>query len=230
MSTNKNDINKSLKYLSQLTEVEQKNSPSEIFYLGDFSLLEVGRRVAVVGSRKVSDLGIRRTRKIASFLAREGFTVVSGLAEGVDTIAINSAIDKGGKVIGVIGTPLDKYFPKENSELQDLIAREHLLLSQFPVGYPTSKKSFPMRNRTMALISDATIIVEASETSGTKHQGWEALRLGRSLFIMENVINDKGISWAKEMINYGAQVLTNENYQSLLLEVPFLTSKEEYVF
>ena len=82
----------------------------------------------------------------------------------------------------------------------------------------------------MALISDATIIIEASEKSGTKHQGWEALRLGRELFIMENVIKENNISWAKEMLNYGAQVLTNDNYRNLIENIPYLTSKEEYAF
>lgn len=81
----------------------------------------------------------------------------------------------------------------------------------------------------MALISDATIIIEASEKSGTKHQGWEALRLGRQLFIRENVLNDK-ISWAEEMLNYGAQVLTNDNFEFLIESIPYLTKKKEYVF
>ena len=79
------------------------------------------------------------------------------------------------------------------------------------------------------IISDATIIIEVSEKSGTKHQGWEALRLGRQLFIMENVLNDK-ISWAEEMLNYGAQVLTNDNFEFLIESIPYLTKKKEYVF
>lgn len=183
----------------------------------------------IVGSRKVSELGIRRARKIAKLLVQNDITVVSGLAEGVDSIAHKTAIEFQGHTIGVIGTPLDKYFPAENKDLQDFIAENHLLISQFPENYPVTPKSFPIRNRTMALISDATIIIEASEKSGTKHQGWEALRLGRQLFIMENVLNDK-ISWAEEMLSYGAQVLTNDNFEFLIGSIPYLTTKKEYVF
>lgn len=216
-------------YFEKLTEIEKKNSPKEVFFEGDISLLENGRRVSVVGSRKVSDLGKKRAEKICKYLTAINITVVSGLAEGVDTIAHKTAIDCGGRTIAVIGTPLDKYFPKSNQELQEDIAAKNLLISQFPQNYPVTPKSFPIRNRTMALISDATIIIEASEKSGTKHQGWEALRLGRDLFIMENVIKDN-ILWAKEMLKYGAEVLTNDNYKELLEDIPYLTSKMDYAF
>lgn len=217
-------------YLSKLTEIERKNSPESFFYEGNYSLLESGRRVSVVGSRKISDIGIKRAEKITKFLVKSGITVVSGLAEGVDTIAHKTAINAGGNTIAVIGTPLNKYFPTANKELQNLIAKKHLLISQFPDGYPTTPKNFPIRNRLMALISDATIIIEATEKSGTKHQGWEALRLGRTVFLMENLIKDSSISWAKEMVSYGAQVLTSENFKDLIFDLPFLTAKEEYEF
>ncbi|AYZ35169.1 DNA-processing protein DprA [Chryseobacterium indologenes] len=215
-------------YLNQLTAIERKNSPETFYYQGDFSLLETGRRVAVVGSRKVSDLGVKRVGLIVKKLVQNNITVVSGLAEGVDTAAHSSAIKYGGNTISVIGTSLDQYYPKKNKDLQDMIAKEHLLISQFPKSYPTTPKNFPMRNRTMALISDATIIVEATEKSGTMHQGWEALRLGRSLYILENIISEHNISWAKEMLQYGAEIITNDNIQDILDDLPFLTSKELY--
>ena len=98
--------------------------------------------------------------------------------------------------------------------------REQLVVSQFPPGYPSQKKNFPMRNRTMALITDATVIVEAGEKSGTLHQGWEALRLGRLLFLLESVAKDDRLSWPAEMIRYGAQVLSRENLELVLDEMP----------
>lgn len=217
-------------YFSKLTDIEKKNSPKELYFKGNFSLLSKGRRVSVVGSRNISDLGIRRTKKIVKFLVDSNITVVSGLAQGVDAFAHSTAMDNNGNTIAVIGTPLDKYYPKENKHIQDRIASEQLLLSQFPEGYPISPKNFPIRNRTMALISDATIIIEASEKSGTKHQGWEALRLGRNLFIMENIIKDGKVTWAKEMLDYGAEILTNKNYENLIDEIPYLTLKEECIF
>ena len=82
----------------------------------------------------------------------------------------------------------------------------------------------------MALISDATIIIEAGEKSGTRHQGWEALPLGRDLYILENVANDPNITWAKEMMEYGAQSLSRENIDLILEDIPYLTSKLEDAF
>ena len=87
-----------------------------------------------------------------------------------------------------------------------------------------------MRNRTMALITDATIIVEAGEKSGIRHQGWEALRLGREVYILDNIVNNELLSWPSEMIKYGAQQLSRENLDDVLIDIPYLTSKYEGVF
>ena len=215
--------------LNQLNEVEKKNAPKELFFKGDFNLLTEGRRVSVVGSRKVSKNGLKRTAIISELLVKHGITVVSGLALGVDTKAHQTAIEKGGKTIAVLGNSLSNVYPKENKSLQDKIKKDHLVISQFKEGIPTTPKNFPMRNRTMALISDATIIIEASEKSGTKHQGWEALRLGRNLYILENLITEVNISWVNEMIEYGAQVLTKSNVDEHFQSIPYLTSKLEEV-
>jgi len=198
--------------------------------MGDFSLLESERRIAVVGSRKVSAMGIRRAEFVTKFLVERNIVVVSGLAEGIDTTAHTTAIVNGGKTIAVIGTPLNISFPASNKGLQDIIGKEHLLISQFKENTVVSPKNFPIRNRTMAMISDATIIIEASENSGTRHQGWEALRLGRNLYIMENIIKDKKVTWAREMLDYGAQILTKENYKDIIDDTPYLTAKVDYVF
>lgn len=221
---------KPLESLGELTDFEKKFCPEMLYYKGDLTILFQARKVSVVGSRKASLEGLKRTAIIAKELVRQNITVVSGLAEGVDTIAHSTAIEQGGKTIAVLGTPLDKVFPKSNKDLFEKIEAKHLALSQFPVGYPTRPANFPRRNQTMALLSDATIIIEASEKSGTRHQGWEALRLGRMLFIMENVANDPALSWPKEMISYGAQVLTRDNFKELISEIPYLTNTSEIAF
>src|SRR5690606_12728092 len=95
-------------------------------------------------------------------------------------------------------------------------------------NHPIQKSNFPQRNRTMALISDATFIIEATEKSGTRHQGWEALRLGRTLYVLENVV--QSTKWAKEMLQYGAVMLTNKMLQSAIEDIPYSTSKYEYEF
>lgn len=217
-------------YISELTELEKKAAPKEIFWEGDFNLLREGRRVSVVGSRKVSDIGLRRTNRVCKKLIERDITVVSGLALGVDKRAHEYTLYKGGKTIAVVGTPLNTIYPKANTELFNQIKKEHLVISQFPEGYPFLKKNFPIRNRTMALISDATIIIEATENSGTRHQGWEALKLGRLVYILESIANNNSLKWPKEMIEYGAQILTQENLEESLDQIPFLTAKMDYAF
>ncbi|MCA9469649.1 MAG: DNA-protecting protein DprA [Nitrospira sp.] len=210
--------------LTELNPLERKNAPERLFLEGDISLLTEGRRISVVGSRKVSEAGIQRAKAFTEALVRHNFVVVSGLAEGVDTVAHETAIRCGGKTIAVLGTPLDKVYPAKNKALLEKIKQDHLAISQFPQNYPSKGENFPRRNRTMALISDATVIVEAGEKSGTRHQGWEALRLGRLVFIMENVAENPALSWPREMINYGAQVLTREDVSEVLEDIPSFTA------
>jgi DNA processing protein len=211
-------------YRSRFSEHELKHAPKELYYEGNTSLLTSGIRVSVVGSRKPSEDGVRRTRIFTLELVKRSIIVVSGLAEGIDTIAHTTAIENSGKTIAVLGTPLNIAYPSKNKLLLEKIKKNHLAISQFHAGYPAQRKNFPMRNRTMALISDATVIVEASENSGTKHQGWEALRLGRLVYIMQNLVENNSLLWPKEMINYGAQVLTREEMPDILDEIPSFTS------
>lgn len=217
-------------YFQLLTDAEKKFLPEKLFFGGNENLLYEKRRVSVVGSRAATKEGLQRARIISSTLVKHDIIVVSGLAKGIDTIAHQTAINSGGQTIAVLGTPLNVAYPKENANLLEMIRKEHLAVSQFPEGYPTQPKNFPIRNRTMALISDATIIIEASEKSGTRHQGWEALRLGREVYILENVIQEKEISWAKEMLDYGAQVLSRDNVDEIFTDIPYLTSKFEDAF
>lgn len=133
---------------------------------------------------------------------------MSGLAEGIDTAAHAAAMEAGGDTVAVLGTPLDRCYPTSNTELQQRIIHEQLAVSQFPVGHPVERKNFPLRNRTMALVSEATVIVEAGEGSGSLSQGWEALRLGRALLLMRAVTTDPGLTWPAKMLHHGAMVLS----------------------
>jgi DNA processing protein len=172
-----------------------------IYYAGDLSLLKLPS-VAIVGTRKVSHNGIIATEWLTRKLVDAGIVIVSGLAYGVDTVAHQTAIDHAGKTIAVIGTPLDKASPSENARLQERIYREHLLLSRFKIGEQTLRTSFPLRNRLMAALSDATVVVEASDTSGTLHQAAECTKLGRWLFIAKSVVDDPGLSWPQRFLKY----------------------------
>jgi DNA processing protein len=148
----------------------------------------------------VSDAGWKRATQLARELARNGITIVSGLAKGVDTAALTSAVTHGGRVAAVVGTPLDKAYPAENADLQQQIYADHLLISPFREGGRVFRSNFPARNRVMAAISDATVIVEASDTSGTLHQAAECQKLGRWLFILRSVVDDKSIEWPARFV------------------------------
>ena len=213
--------------LGALTDVEEKNAPKTLYFQGNREILSHGSRVSVVGSRKASAEGLKRARALSRALVDHGVVVVSGLAEGIDTAAHTSAIEAGGETVAVIGTPLDTYYPKENQALQRLMEREQLVITQFPIGSAVTQKNFPIRNRTMALLTDATVIVEAGEKSGTVHQGWEALRLGRQLFLLESVANDESLSWPAKMIHYGAHVLSRDNLDEMLSYIPAVTRRYE---
>src|SRR5579883_2145947 len=136
--------------LGDLNGVEAKYAPRQLYLQGNPALLRRGPRVSLVGSRRASQDGLRRARLLSSALARHGIIVVSGLAAGIDRAAHEAAIEASGDTIAVLGTSLEECYPKENQELQERIGREHLLVSQFPSGYPTTPKNFPIRNRTMA--------------------------------------------------------------------------------
>jgi DNA processing protein len=194
--------------LGPLNEVERKNAPALLWAAGHLDLLKRPAKVAIVGSRKASKDGLRRAVRLARFLATEGAVVVSGLAEGIDTAAHEGAIQAGGSTIAVLGTPLDQVYPARNAGLQRTIGEQHCLVTQFPVGSRVFPQNFVQRNRTMALICTASVIVEAGESSGSLSQGWEALRLGRPLFVMNSVVQRPDLKWPTEMLRYGAAVLS----------------------
>jgi DNA processing protein len=215
--------------LGPLNEVEKKHAPASLFVSGHPEILRAGARVSVVGSRRASTRGLDDAWAFSDRLARKGVVIVSGLAEGIDTAAHMATIDAGGRTVAVLGTSLDEFFPAGNRGLQKLIMRDHLCLSQFPAGTPYMPGKFPMRNRTMALISDATVIVEAGEKSGSLHQGWEALRLGRPLFLFETIFENTALSWPREMERYGAQVISLSGLDLLFEFLPERTGEEAAV-
>ncbi|MEO8593052.1 MAG: DNA-processing protein DprA [Candidatus Solibacter sp.] len=179
-----------------------------LYYQGYWDLVET-RCVAVVGTRKPSPEGEKRAERLARLLAKAGFTVVSGLAEGIDTIAHDTAIANGGPTIAVIGTPLSGVYPRKNAALQAEIARNHLVISQVPVcryesqDWRINRGFFPERNITMSALTEATIIVEAGETSGTLIQARHALKQKRKLFILDSCF-DKGLKWPHTYADKGA--------------------------
>jgi len=189
--------------------------PVELLYFqGAWELTET-RCIAIVGSREATDEGKKRAQQLVRDLiakqrsdGKDDFTIVSGLAAGIDRAAHESAIANGGRTIAVIGTPIGTYYPKENKGLQDRIANDFLVISQVPFlryakqAPPQNRLFFPERNVTMSALTEATIIVEASDTSGTLTQARAALKQGnRKVFILDSCFH-KGLKWP---VTYEAQ-------------------------
>ena len=216
--------------IGPLNEMERKHAPERLWIGGDASIFELGTLVSVVGSRSASPEGIRRARRLARELVRRDIVVVSGLARGIDTVAHETAMDYGGRTVAVLATPLDRVAPPGNSKLQQRIIRDHLAVTQFPPGAPVQKMNFTIRNRTMALLSVATIIVEAGPNSGTRHQGWEAIRLGRPLSFLESAVTSTDISWVRKLMDYGAEVLSDQNMPDIIAEMPTRIASVEVPF
>ncbi len=191
------------------TKLRDARHPVELLYSrGNWDLLST-RSVAVVGTREPSGEGVARTRRLVNKLIADNFTIVSGLAKGIDTIAHTTAIEVG-RTIGVIGTPISSVYPKENSRLQEQIASEYLLISQVPVwrysqqGPHWNKLFFPERNVTMSALTEATIIVEAGETSGSLIQARAALHQNRKLFILNSCFENPKLTWPARFVKLGA--------------------------
>jgi DNA processing protein len=180
-----------------------------LYYTGILEYLKT-RRVAIVGTRNPSSEGLAITDEIATKLVKDDFTIVSGLAAGIDTQAHTSAIAASGRTIAVLGTPLNRVYPKENNMLQEKIANEHLLISQVPFyrysiqDYRINKHFFVERNKTMSALTEATLIIEAGQTSGSLTQAIAAQYQKRKLFIWDTCFRNKDITWPQEFADKGA--------------------------
>ncbi len=154
------------------------------------------RSLAVIGSRRASAAGIELAGVISTHLAALDYTVVSGLAAGIDTAAHRAALTSGGRTLAVIGTGLRRCYPPENAQLQRTIARQGAVLSQFWPDAPPSKRSFPLRNTVMSGVTLGSVIVEASATSGARVQARAALAHGRPVFLLGSLLSQ---TWACEL-------------------------------
>ena len=177
-------------YPVRLRDIHQM--PPLVFTRG--ILAEDRRAVAVVGTRWPSEHGLRLAENFATALVESGITVVSGLARGVDTAAHTAALRAGGRTVAVIGTGINKYYPPENRVLQDRIAREGLVLSQFWPDSPPTRHTFPLRNAVMSGYAVATVVVEAAERSGARMQARLALEHGRPVILAESLLEHE---WAR---------------------------------
>jgi DNA processing protein len=175
-----------------------------------------GRAIAVVGSRVASQHGIWAARAIAEHLVDQRYTVVSGLAAGIDNAAHTAALARGGRTVAVIGTGLRRCYPPQHADLQRRIATDCAVISQFWPGAPPSRRSFPMRNAVMSGLSLATVVVEASLTSGSRIQARLALEHGRPVFLLESLLAHE---WARAFAaRPGARVIRSPDEITTVVE------------
>lgn len=186
--------------------------PALLFVRGDIGTLETPS-LSVVGSRLASEEGIRTAHSLAGITASAGYTIVSGLAAGVDSASHNGALDGGGRTIAVMGTGLGRVYPSDNRKLADRIVKRGALVTQFPPMSSATKTSFPSRNVLIAGLSDATLVVEMSEQSGTRIEVNCAIAQGRRVLLWAPILGSK--SWARQFAEH-PQVSFIKNEDELL--------------
>ena len=190
-----------------LTLIGTNKEFKNIFYKGDFSLIDKPS-ASIVGTRNCSPFGRELARNTAKRIVGFGLVVVSGLAKGIDTEAHSETLRLNGKTIAVLGTPIHKIYPHENLILSQQIEKKGLLISTALPDEVQGKWLFPRRNRLMAILSKATIVIEAGEKSGVIHQAAECIRLKKKLIFFQSVV-DKQYSWIKNFLNSDVLVIKN---------------------
>lgn len=183
------------------------DAPPLIFGRGEIDLLD-RPAVAIVGTRACTEYGADVARSIADALSKAGVVVVSGLAYGVDRHAHEAALDAGGHTVAVIGCGIDVVYPHQHQRLHDRIGRDGLLVSEFMPGEPALPHHFPRRNRIIAALSRAVVVVEAPARSGALITADHALDLGREVFAVPGPIGRRTSDGTNALIRDGATVVT----------------------
>lgn len=185
--------------------------PKALWLLGDPSLLEGApdRHVAIVGTRDASPYGERTAAKLAGAAARSGLVVVSGLARGVDAAAHRAALDAGGHTIAVLGTGVDVPYPAGHRTLHERVQLSGLVLSEVEPGTKAFPGCFPRRNRIIAGLCKALVVVEAGFKSGAINSASQALELGRTVAAVPGQMDDPRAAGSNLLIRDGAHVMTS---------------------
>ncbi len=191
-------------YPVRLKEIDQ---PPPVLYIRGEYLMDDLFAVAIVGTRKVTPYGRQVTEEIASFLASNGITVISGLARGVDAIAHQTALRAGGRTMAVLGSGVDKIYPPEHRGLAEQIMQRGAVMSDYAVGTPPDASNFPPRNRIISGLSLAVVVIEAAETSGALITADFAAEQGREIFAVPGSILAPQSKGTNRLIQKGAQLL-----------------------
>jgi DNA processing protein len=206
---------------------QSEDAPIVLYVKGDIQSQD-RYAIAIVGSRKPTPYGISVAENISEELASMGFTIVSGMARGIDAISHKGALRAGGRTIAVLGSGLDVPYPAENKGLMDKIAGSGYVVSEFPPGTPPDKENFPRRNRIISGLSFGVLVIEATADSGSLITAGYALEQGREVFAIPGNITSLTSVGTNELIK---RERTNVRQKTLLGNLPvlkgFIRSKEK---
>lgn len=213
--------------------------PPFLYYRGNLRKDDLRRTMAIVGTRKASPYGKQMTQEIGEKLVQAGFTIVSGLAYGIDSIAHMSALNQGGKTIAVMGTGVDQIYPPENREIADEIIKTGAIISEYVPGSKAEKWNFPTRNRIISGLSLGCFIIEGSRKSGALLTAKFAMDQNRDVFALPGDINRPQAEGPNYLIKLGAKIVTCaqdilEEYDLVLDEqtrlFPVLCEQEDKIY
>ncbi|WP_028954042.1 DNA-processing protein DprA [Synechocystis sp. PCC 7509] len=190
--------------------LETASPPPVLYYLGKVAVAEnhgTTPLVGIVGTRHASEYGKRWTRKISTALAKSGFTVVSGMAEGIDTEAHLGCLEAGGRTIAVLGTGVDIVYPPRNAELYQKILSQGLVVSEYSAKTPPDRSHFPQRNRIIAGLSRAVIVIEAPTRSGALITARFANDFCRDVYVLPGSLDNERSHGCLELISNGATII-----------------------
>ena len=206
--------------------LKEIHDPPLALYIRGTLAPEDRHAVAIVGSRHITHYGRTVADRLAYQLAKVGFTVVSGLARGIDTAAHEGALKGGGRTLAVIGSALDRLYPPENRELAERIAGQGALLSEFHFGVEPSRTTFPTRNRIVSGLSGGVLVVEAGRGSGALITANQAMDQGRLVFAVPGRIDSPPSKGCHDLIRQGARLV--DDIDDILDEFHYLIPPERH--
>lgn len=202
---------------------EIHDPPLALYIKGDIQPADQ-HALAIVGTRHATHYGSSVTDRLAYGLAKAGFTIVSGLARGIDTVAHQAALKAGGRTLGVLGSAIDKFYPSENKELGERMATQGAVISEYPLGRPPDRQTFPYRNRIVAGMTTGLIVVEAGEKSGAVITANVALEQGRHVYAVPGRIDNPAARGCHALIKTGAKLV--ETIDDILDDLQMLLPKK----
>lgn len=201
------------------------HDPPLVLYVRGRLLPQDSKAIAIVGSRATSHYGLSAADRLAYQLAQTGFTVVSGLARGTDTVAHSGALKGGGRTIAVLGGAIDCLYPPENEELAQKISKNGAVISEYPMGRQADRMTFPYRNRIISGLSMGVLLVESDIKGGSMHTAEAAMEQGRTVFALPGRIDTPGARGPHFLIKNGAKLV--ERLDDILDEYEFLIPPAE---